>query len=203
MNNYEIKQKLFSIPGSVIPSLILAFSNWQDPSDFYTLSTSERRALLNKYRAVSEEPSSENQWIWFGAYDIKGYPKFARTSIATYLYNLVIKPTNGARIRGVLNTSKSDVNPFKYFEALNMTPMEVLKLRSSNLDIPLNELMTTRQNEAFENKVIAALNECKEYYMVGSPTETREFMKNLLIQNNHMPLAVDEAMARSGLEFKD
>lgn len=202
MNTFELKTKLNSVPGSLIPAQILCFTNWSDPEGFYELSTSERRALMNKYRTVAEEPSEHNQWIWFGAYDLKGYPKFGKVSIAMYLYNLVIRPTNGARIRGVLNTSKSDVNPFKYFQSLNMTHLEVLKLRSDTMQVPLGEIMTERENTAFENKVQAALTECKEYYMVGAPTEEREFMKKLLVQNQHMPLAVDEAMARSGLEFK-
>lgn len=202
MQPYEIKQKMLDLSNPMLNAQILGFNNWKDPADFYDISTKERRALLSKYKAVSVELATDNQWIWFGAYDIKGYPKYNSGSIPVFLYNVMIKPTNGARIRGLLNNTKSDVNPFKYFEALRMTPLEVLKVRSNTLDIPLTELMTSKQNEQFENKVQLALEEVKEYYMVGSPTETREFMRKQLLNSGHMPIAVDEAMARSGLEFK-
>ena len=181
---------------------VLAFDNWTDPDDFYTMSIVERRKLLNKFKNVAVPPTMENQWIWFGTYDTKNYPKFSNVSVAGYLYQVFVLPHNNARIRGVLNNSKSDVNPFKYFKASVFTKAEILKQRAAMMDLPLEQVMTPKQNEAYETKVSEALEECKEYYMVGSPTTEAEFMRNLLIQNGHMPIAVDEAMKRSALDFK-
>lgn len=203
MNTADIKQRLYGHHNLGLVSHLLFFDNWKDPADFYTMGLKERKVLMSRYRSVSVEPTDSNQWIWFGSYDIKRNPKFNTVAIATYLHKLVIQPSNDARIRGMLNLTKSDVNPFKYFKAMNMTPLEILNLQSERFDVPMATLMTTRQNDAFESKVVDALKECQEYYMVNSPTEEREFMKQALIQNGHMPLAVDEAMTRSGLAFKD
>lgn len=202
MTPFEIKSKLATIPSPVIMAHILCFDNWTDPDDFYTMSSKERRVLLNRYRSIAVEPTETNQWIWFGSYNTKNHPKFSSLSLPSYLYQIVIQPHNNARIRGLLNTTKSDVNPFKYFKALNMTTLELLKYKSNEANVPLSDVMTPKQNQAFEDKVQAALADVKEYYMENSPTAEADFMKATLLQAGHMPLAAEEAMARSQLPFK-
>ena len=195
MQPYEIKSKLEAIPTPIILGSLLFFDAWDEPEDFYTMGVKKRHALRQRYVKLSKEPTKSNMWIWFGAYSHEGKPRINNSSVPGFLYQVIIKPTNSARLRGILNTTASDVNPFKYFNSFKSTALELAAYRASLAGVPMTDMLSEKNNSKFQEAVSKALEDVNTYYFIGV---TPEELKSMLITMNHMPLAIDEAIKRSG-----
>ena len=195
MNSYEIKAKLESIPTPIIYGSMLFFDTWEEPDDFYTMGIKKRHALRQRYIKLSKEPTKDNMWIWFGAYSKEGKPRMNNTSVPGFLYQVVIKPTNSSRLRGILNTTPSDVNPFKYFNSFKASALELADYRAKLAGNHITDSLSEKNTAKFNELVAKALNDINIYYFDGV---TPDELKEMMITMNHMPLAIDEAIKRSG-----
>lgn len=195
MLSHEIQAKLLALPSPLIAHSLLFFDSWTDPEDFYTMGVKKRMALRQQYIKHAKPPTQDNIWVWFGAYSDRSQPKINNFSVPSFLYQIFIKPTNNSRLRGVLNASRSDVNPYKYMNSMQNSKLEIAKYRATLSGTTISEVLPDGANAKFEALIAAALEDVKLYYYDGA---TVDDLKTMLIHMNHPPLAIDEAIKRSG-----
>lgn len=178
--------KEFNLIPAEIRNLILCFNHWEDPTDFYTMSKSQRLLLLDKFKKVATQATKDNYWIWFGTYAKPNYqPRFHDEPVARSLYGqLVIAIPEGKRIHANGITTKSDVNPFRYTHKAGMTIAE--RFAAQKIHIEKTEGATMPD-------VQAALAELKEMF-TPEAIDTKDMMRQVLTHNGHSEKASDEAI---------
>ena len=189
MNPTEIKARLDSIPTPYILNNLLAFNSWVDPDDFYTMGVKGRRLLKERLTITSDVFTASNKWIWFGAYSTKGQPRFVDHSVPSFLYQVLIKPSNQSRLRPMVTIGKSDVNPFKYCDSMKASSLDIAHHRSKMNGETLLESVLPNDKPRID-KLLA---ECMEdYNTYADPSITTDELRNMLISLNHPPTIIDE-----------
>jgi hypothetical protein len=180
---------------------ILCFSNWKDPEGFYKLTSKQRHVLMLQSRKYAEKPTTSNYWIWFGAYT--GKEKTARLnkdSIPRLLYSQLISPLEGGNLRAVFTSTRSDVNPHKYFPKRGLKRSQVMEeyQRLTGLSNG-HDLLTERDKGRFEVEVAECLKKMSEFF-TPNILDTREDMKKLMLE--HFPsIVIARALEESKLPF--
>lgn len=170
-----------------VAAQILCFKDWSDPPNFFTMSRRDRINLMMQMKEYSQEPSTTNHWIWFGAYAGRvPSPRYNDESVSRHLFECFVTDADGKRIVPTkLRQSYADVNPYKYKKALGLT-------LSQQRQLLREEAITPPENPADE-LVTRCIAEMKELYY-PDVLDTKEKMAPALKHNGHTEYAIAEAL---------
>lgn len=184
MDSREIKQIMDSIEDLILTSSILAFDNWTDPNDFYTLTVKERRALLVKMRPLAVAPTRTNQWIWFGSYEGASMSaRHGREGVPRILNDYFTKYdlSRGAKFRNLYSATPSDVNPFKFMPSIaTFKGRRVQQLQTMVGLQEHNELVQKKTEGKIKADVVAAIEVIKETYSPEHGLDDYDYLVNML-----------------------
>lgn len=198
----NLRERLHLIKPASILKNVLFFNHWEDPADFYTMTSDERATLFSRYMTLSTQPTEDNHWIWFGSYQKgKGHPRIGQKSVVQILYSTLIQPVNGHRVRSLTATTKSDINPFKYKHGEipnRFALIQEYKKNAVNISEPealANGLATLTPEELarFNSQVEGAKADIKTYFYPHI-SDTVEEMRTTLLYQGYEELVIDEAL---------
>lgn len=177
-------------------------SKWDEPPNFRLYPKKQRIDYMSQidHRLVEQGPTTNNFWIWFGAYHKEtGIAWYDSKYVQRQLYDIFRGPVGTRRLTNHFSKSPSDVNPWKCEHGMPGY-LNHINLRKDEGDDYYNEIqkfLKTGRGLA-DDKVAKCVAEIEEngFVEMGFDLPTiRQFM----LDYGHPPPIIEEALRRLGV----